>query len=400
MLISSTLGGDVEKSNTVLLAILTDLSTDYRCFKLANTLRNAGYEPMILCDKPKHALGQAWNPFTVHLMSPVSHLQGFFKAFFLFHIRLAFTLLFTRSRIWIALDCPPLLTLALIGKVKGATVIYDSHEIFLETPMVQSRPSRKWFWTFWHDTGLHFIHRIVAVSPSSVAWFRARYPGHTIYLLPNAPILQKEAPWAQAPTAPTYPVSTAVAVPSIRLIYQGGLRVASGLMETFQAIKGLPQYSVDIYGDGPERVNLTSAVQEMGLENRVCFHGHIPFEALRVPMGEAHIGLHPLQPICGNFALTLSNKIFDYVHAGLPVLLSENPAHLGLLQEHRVGVAVDSYSPQSIAAGLKTLVDQWSEFHLVCQQARDAWHWDAYARDLPQFLTSPNAPTPNPVTDA
>jgi glycosyltransferase involved in cell wall biosynthesis len=392
---SSTLDGDVEPPKTVLLAILTDLSTDYRCFKLASTLQDSGYAPIILCDKPKHPLGRAWSKFPVRFMTPVSHLQGFFKAFILFHLHLAWTLLWTRSRLWIALDCPPLLTLAILGKIKGATVVYDSHEIFLETPMVLSRPSRKRFWTFWHDAGLRLVHRILAVSPAAVEWFQSRYPGHAVYLLPNAPLLQLDAPWAKKPVA-----AVASETPAIRLIYQGGLRAASGLMETFQALRDLPQFTADIYGDGPERANLEAAVQKMGLEKRVRFHGHIPFEALRAPMGEAHIGLHPLQPVCGNFALTLSNKVFDYVHAGLPVLLSENPAHAGLLREHRVGVAVDSYAPDSIAAGLRTLVAEWDGFHAACRQARDAWHWQAYARDLPSFLEASAALPPNQVTGA
>src|SRR5690606_18089809 len=44
----------------ILLAILTDLSVDHRCYKWAQSLRAAGYRPVIYCDKPAHPPGPAW----------------------------------------------------------------------------------------------------------------------------------------------------------------------------------------------------------------------------------------------------------------------------------------------------------------------------------------------------
>ncbi len=353
---------------------------DHRCYKLASSLRRMGFEPIILCDKPRHALGEAWSGFDIRILSPVSHLDSFAKAFAIFHLRLFVTLLFTRSKTWISLDCPPLFTLAAMGKLRGAEVVYDSHELFPETPMVLSRPARKRFWTLWHDAGVRLVRRIIAVSPACADWFARKYPGHALFLLPNAPPLKAQAPVAQAPSGSQ----------GIRLIFQGGLRVASGLPETFAAMAlpypGMQELSLDIYGDGPERPSLEAAAQRCGVQDRVRFHGQVPFEALREPMGRAHIGIHLMQPVCGSFALTLANKLFDYAHAGLPVLLSDNPSHQALLRDSKVGVAVDSFSPEAIAKGLQALVEGWDGFHGECLRAREIWHWETFADDLPSFL--------------
>jgi glycosyltransferase involved in cell wall biosynthesis len=361
----------------ILLAILTDLSIDHRCFKLATSLREAGMQPIIYCDQPRKPLGAAWAGFDIRILSRISHLESFARAFTIFHFRLFFTLLFTRAKIWIALDCPPLLTLALVGRLRGATVIYDSHELFTQTPMVLSRPSRRRFWTFWHDTSLKMIRRIIAVSPTSVQWFDRHYPGHQIFLLPNAPPLRTDFLLATSPQGTPH------------IVFQGGLRVASGLSETFTALFKLPvnsNFSLDIYGDGPERQRLEEASRRAEVDSRVVFHGQVPFEMLRDVMPKYNLGIHLMQPICESFALTLANKLFDYAHAGLPMLLSDNPAHQAFLKQFPVGIAVDSFSPQAIAEGLAQLAANWQYHHEACLKAREVWHWQAFAKDLPAFL--------------
>jgi glycosyltransferase involved in cell wall biosynthesis len=361
----------------VILAILTDLSMDHRCHKLATSLRDLGYHPIILCDKPKHPLGKAWNGFDIRELTQVSHLDRFAKAFILFQLRLAWFLLWTRSRIWISLDCPPLLTLALFSRLRRTTAIYDSHEIFTETPMVLSRPARKWFWTRWHDGGLKFTKRIITVSPAIIEWFKQRYSGHQYWLLPNAPYLDST------------PIKDEWIQPPFKIVFQGGLRVASGLAETFQALGSDPElqeFTMEIYGDGLQKAHLENAAIQFGVNDRIRFHGQVPFETLPAAMSQAHIGIHLMQPVCDSFSLTLANKLFDYVHRGLPVLLSDNPSHRDFLKSHPIGVTVDSFDPISIAKGLRTIKAQWKEMRAACSPARERWNWGAFAKGLPEFI--------------
>jgi hypothetical protein len=105
-------------------------------------------------------------------------------------------------------------------------------------------------------------------------------------------------------------------------------------------------------------------------------------------MEEAHIGLNLMQPICDSFALTLANKLFDYVHALTPVLLSDNPAHRDFLAAHPVGVAVDSFSPEAVAAGLDRLRAGYEGYRRACLKARDEWSWDRFAGGLGAFVES------------
>lgn len=362
-------------SNEICIAILTDLGTDHRCFKLASSLKELGYDPVIYCDLPRNPLGDAWKAFRIRPLTKASHYHGFGKAFLPFLIGLTRPVWSSRGRTWLVLDCPPLFWVALIGRLRGKQVVYDSHEIFLETPLVMGRRSRRVFWRLWHDGGMALIHKMIAVSPLCADYFRSHYPGKRIFHLPNAP----------RPTPP--PAGDKPDMRSgVSLVFQGGLRVATGLEETLIAMASLPRYRLEIFGFGPEEADLKEKAAAPGLEGRVRFHGAIPFEALRPHMEAAHIGLHLMQPICESFALTLANKLFDYVHALTPVLLSDNPAHREFLKRHPVGVAVDSFSPEAIRAGLETLAAGLEDYREACRQARDAWQWDRFAAGLQGFL--------------
>ena len=364
----------------VLLAILTDLSVDHRCHKWAVSLREAGYEPVIFCDKPLHPLGSAWDGFDVRILTRGSHMRRFFPTFLEFFAKLLPELFRSRARVWISLDAPPLFWLALWGKVLGRTVVYDSHELYLETPLVRSRPSRRLFWTLWEDGGFALIRRGVTVSPLILGRLRSRHPGVRFHLLPNMP----RRPEAFAP-APPSPATLRPGEP-VRLVYQGGLRAASGLPELFIALSTRPGFTLDVYGGGGEDAALRAAARAEGLEGRVRFHGTIPFEELPAKMAAAQIGVHLVQPVCDSFALTLSNKIFDYVQAGLPVLFSENPAHRKLLEEHPVGLSADAFSPEAVGRALDRLVADYDMHAAACRTARARWHWKEYFRDVPRFL--------------
>jgi len=311
-----------------------------------------------------------------------SHQRKFFPVFLSFLLRLTPILWRSRARIWISLDAPPFFWLAFWGKLRGRLVIYDSHELFLQTPMVLNRPSRRLFWWLWEEGGFALIFKAITVSPEIVKRLQERHPHVEFYLLPNMPF--------RTAGSPPSPGGGAVWVTQdslqIRLIFQGGLRVATGLPELFLAMKSRGVFHLDVYGAGVEEDRLRQSARASAMGASVVFHGAVPFEELPDIIAQSHIGVHLMQPVCGSFALTWANKIFDYIQVGIPVLLSDNPAHQELLREFRVGVAVDSFSPEAIQKGLDELLTGYANFKEECFKARAHWHWDAYATGLSEFL--------------
>lgn len=58
-----------------------------------------------------------------------------------------------------------------------------------------------------------------------------------------------------------------------------------------------------------------------------------------------------------NFELSVSNKLFEYAAAGLPVIMSDIPEHRYLNEKYRFGVILKSNSPQDVANAIRSLHD-------------------------------------------
>ncbi|HLP43249.1 MAG TPA: hypothetical protein VK465_17220, partial [Fibrobacteria bacterium] len=303
--------------------------------------------------------------------------SGFLRAFVPFLIRLTPILLATRSRFWVVEDLPPLLWTALWGRLRGARVIYDAREIILETPAIRSRPLRRFLWGMWHAAGVRLADAVVCVSPLAQAHYRRLLPGKPVGLLPNAPMRRAGGAAAALPSS-----SRAAPAGEVRLLYQGSLRPGSGLKEALRALVSAPRYRLDIYGFGPEEGALRALASDPRLAGRVRFGGTVPFEALPALVAEAHVGLHLLRPDGLSFDLTLSNKIFDYLHGETPMLLGPTAAHRDFLARHPVGVAVGDLSEAAILAGLAELEAGWEGFRAACREARAIWTWEAFEETL------------------
>ncbi len=365
-------------SQEVLIAFIGDIGIDYRCYKWMLSLKKMGYKPILYCDKPFTPPGEQWKEFDIRILTSTSHLQAFSKTFLQFTLRIIPILFRSKSRLWIAMDAPPLLPLAWLGKCQGRKFIYDAREIFPETPFVQNRWSRKIFWTLWHKFGLLVTPKLTTVSPYFEKYFQQNFPRSKIYLLPNVPFS----------TSINYLVPKSLVINKpVMLIFQGILRIGSGLLEVIEALKNNSEFVLDIYGSGEEHVLLEQKVRSLGLNSRVKFYGMLSFEKLQPAMQNADIGLHLVQPLTLSIDYTLPNKIFDYIQAGLPVLLGNTTAHREFLKENPIGVLCDPYSSESILQSLKTIVENLPTYQASCEKAKKIWCWENFEAGLQKFLS-------------
>jgi glycosyltransferase involved in cell wall biosynthesis len=365
----------VQTNPTLLILILADLATDHRCRKIAASARRLGYRPIVLCDRPLRPLGPSWEGIEVRILTRASHYRGFVKALLEYLVRATPILLRDPGPAWIVEDGTPLFWAALLGRLRGKRVVYDAREILLETPAIRSRASRRLAWRPWLWAGEALCGPLLTVSPGFADHYRARHPGRPVLLLPNVP---------EASPDPSNVHVTLPEAGPVRIIYQGALRPASGLRELLAALTEAPGYALDIYGDGPERNDLETLAA--GLGERVRLHGAVPFEDLAAPMARAHIGAHLLLPSCRSFDLTWSNKLFDYVKAGLPCLLGPTEGHRAFLKREPVGVIPAGMGPGALRAALEDLRAGYPRYAAACAAARARLHWEAFSGALAAAL--------------
>lgn len=362
------------KNNEVMIPFLGDLGTDQRCYRMAVSLKEKGLIPIVLCDKPKTDLGVEWQGIDVRVISPYSHRNNFKLAFLFFLIRLKFILLTTKSKLWIIEDCPPLLMASVIGKFKKAVVVYDSRELFANTPDVINRGSRRLFWSLWESIGSKFVNSIITVSPLMLEYIKNK-TGKKVFLILNSPM-------ANESIIPKNNLGK-----TIKLLYQGELRIGSGIISLIESIKDIREYSLIVFGSGVEDASIRNIVKESKIENRVDLKGRVSLGELNRENKNCDIGIHLLENNSTSFNLTLSNKIFEYLHLGIPILLGNTEAHKRLLNEYKIGEIAENLDKEEINKKLKLLVDNYSLYKDAIIKCRETLTWENGFNDF--FKSTP-----------
>ena len=90
-----------------------------------------------------------------------------------------------------------------------------------------------------------------------------------------------------------------------------------------------------------------------GVGASVHFLPSVPLDELLGYTADADVGVSLLQDTCENHRLALPNKVFEYVAAGVPVVVSDLPELRRLVEAHGIGWTPPD-DPEQLAAALST----------------------------------------------
>lgn len=116
----------------------------------------------------------------------------------------------------------------------------------------------------------------------------------------------------------------------LRLVYTGALTptyeldVAIAAVARIAAARPDLDVTLDVYGRGDSGPALVTQAVELGIAERVTFHGRIAIEDVPAAVAGADIGLAPTRH--DRFTdMSLSTKVFEYAAMGKPVVASRLP---------------------------------------------------------------------------
>ena len=353
----------------ILVSVTTDLVTDQRVHKISSSLHKAGYEVHVAGRQMKASLPLNNRPYQT------TRFRLWFEKGFLFYaaynIRLFFFLLFTKADILMANDLDTLLPNYIVSKLKGIPLAYDNHEYFTSVPELIRRPFVRGVWKSIERFIFPRVKFIYTDNDAKQGLFESEYKV-PVRVVKNVPIYTPIALTNEAP-----PIS----IPSDKkvIIYQGtGINVDRGTEELTQAMKYLDDsYLLLFVGSGDVIDVLKEIVAIDKLENRVWFTGKVPMEQLPRYTRLAHLGISFDKPISDNYIYSLPNKIFDYVHSGVPVLCSRLPEVERMVTKYQIGGFIETHEPQHIAARIRKVFEE-GEYKIWQQnliKASEAVNW-------------------------
>ena len=102
-------------------------------------------------------------------------------------------------------------------------------------------------------------------------------------------------------------------------------------------------------------------------------------------LNQSKIGIVTLHPK-ENYLESLPIKMFEYMHAGIPVIASNFPLWQEILTENKCGICVDPFNLDQIAEAIKYLLNNEEDARIMGINGREAvtkkYNWENEVKKL------------------
>jgi glycosyltransferase involved in cell wall biosynthesis len=325
---------DVSVSKKVLIIVENlPVPMDFRVWKEARSLRDAGYEVVVLCPRSKSAKEGYEFLDGVHIYRhPVAKegdgAWGYVREYAsaLFWEFLYSWWIYLRRGFHVIQGCNPpddIFLVALPFKLFGVKYIFDHHDVNPE--LYLSKYGKKGLLykvQLWLEKGTFRSCDVVISTNNSyreIAMTRGGIRAENIFVVRNGPSPET---FKAVPPNPARKHGKRYLVGYVGVMNsQDGLDI---LLDVALRIKNLGRR--DIYftcvGGGPELPSLRKMVQEQQLEDTVTFTGYVPDAELLEILSTADVCVNPDRP-CEMNSMSTMIKIMEYMALGKPIVQFE-----------------------------------------------------------------------------
>lgn len=330
-----------------IVSVINDLVTDQRVHKTCMYLHERGVDVTLVGRVKSDSLPMPERPYRTVRMKlrrergPLFYLE--------FQWRLRKFLSENPADILVANDLDTLWPNFIVARKRAIPLVYDAHEIFTEVPELIHRRLKQRTWQRLEEKLLPNIKHMITVNESIANWYHEKYGVRPVVVrnIPDKPstiILKtrEDVGW---------PLTKKI------IVMQGaGINIDRGSEELVQAMQFVHDAVLMIIGSGDVLPKLKQMVMELNLSDRVHFVGKVPPDELKALTRLADIGVTLDKNTNINYRFSLPNKIFDYIHAGIPVLSSKLPELERIITQYNVGIIVASHEPEMLAKAIQTML--------------------------------------------
>jgi glycosyltransferase involved in cell wall biosynthesis len=352
------------------IAVISDLSTDMRVQKQALLLTEMGYTVTLIGRNS----GKSPSLFLPRIK--IKRLRVLFRRgpamYILFNVALLLRLLTRRSDLYIANDLDTLIPCFYASRLFGKPLVYDAHEYFTGQ---FGLAERKFKYSVWKKAERRFVPKVrhmITVSNSIADLYRKEYGVDPVVIMNVAPSTDELIPYNRK--------NLGVGADDLLVIYQGsGINPGRGIMELVKAMTMLERIRLIIAGSGDMIEEVKHAVSYKGLAGNVIFLPRMKWEEMMQFTMICDVGLSLDPDNCINQRFSLPNKLFDYIAAGIPAIVSPLPEVSAVVSRYACGLILSHVTPYAIAGALERLRDDrelLAELKEQTLEARKVLNWE------------------------
>lgn len=340
----------------VILSVTNDLVTDQRLEKVCGFLVKSGFDVLLIGrryrDTPELS-PRNYSTKRLHLL----FRKGF--AFYAeYNLRLFFYLLFKNCDILVANDLDTLLPNFLVSKIRKKRIIYDSHEYFCGLPELQGRTFVTKFWKKIEQFCFPKLPTVTTVSQSIADIYNEEYPHRE-----NKVEVVRNFPHLESPKQTETRESLNLPTDRKLIVMQGAINKDRGAEELILSMKNISNALLLIIGNGDVIPQLKEIAEKENLADKVKFIPRQAPEKLFQYTTLCDLGCSLEKDTNINYRYSLPNKLFDYIRAGIPVLVSDLPEMKKIIAESQVGETIGSHNPNDIADAINSLLSDTQRYN-------------------------------------
>jgi len=359
-----------QKKISITIAFLGNANYDTRVTNLADSLTADGVDVKIISfDWKTPGFTSVSGNRSVFKLTKKKNPFGFYLNFIIILFK---ELLKTKSSIYFAEDIQTLPIVTFIAKLRKAKVYYNSREFYAFLAGLRNKPKTQ---TVIRMLEKFFINKVdkVLVTGEKDAEFLTEYYGlSNIVVIRNLPSLKR----ADAPM--NFREMLNISADKTILLYQGVILEGRGLEPLLKAMQNVKMCELVILGDGEFKTKYEQFAVKLKIEKRVHFLGNIEQKKLINYTAAADIGVALIENISKSYYYALPNKLFEYIMAELPVLVSNLPQMKKITEEYQVGYVVD-LEQDNLTDVLKKITE--NKYNLIeykenCIKAKKELNWE------------------------
>lgn len=360
----------------IIIFLFNEFTNDIRVYKESNSLRNAGFKVHIVAILAKGLKKKdTFNNISIERLK-VNYINIFSINLIVFWIKAI--LKYRRNSVF---HCNDLYTLPIgVGiKIlfnKNAKIVYDCHEHETEAYIYEKKPFIKNIAKFIERHLIKHADHIITVSNSIALDYKKNYFIKKPSLVLNCPKYSKYKKSDILRRKFNIPKNTKI------ILYQGEYRKGQGLktiINTFNKIKDNNIVLVFL-GYGPQKNLIADSLNK---SNNIFIHKTVSINRFMNIISSADYGIHLMENNCINHDYALPNKFFEYIMAGLPVIVSNLCEMKKIVEKYKIGFVVKKNTSKELLKVINRLkASDYNRMKTNLEKAAKIYSWENQEKTL------------------